>query len=481
MLQAQQVLQGRYQLLQQLGKNAGRQTWLAKDLAQQPNCSVIIKLLAFVDEISWETLKLFEREANILRELRHPLIPRYLNSFSIDDRILWFGLIQEFIPGVSLKRLLETGKRFPEEAVCQIATEVLQILAYLHALNPPVFHRDIKPSNLIQAEDGHIYLIDFGAVQDKAAIEGATFTVVGTYGYAPMEQFGGRTVPASDLYALGATLIHLLTGVSPADLPQKNLRIQFADKTGLHPRLVGWIEKLTEPDVTHRFSTANLALEALNSIRQASENSLPLLSETAEIWGGESENPSAITYQRPPYSQIELHQSQEVLLIRLPGLWVAEWLTTVGIIILPIGLLMYWLMQLPEPLAISLFASFFLIVVGLQVGNTSVVKFTRDQVTHWKEAQLLFWRYQWIVQRVATGAIQNVFHHDTTIRRGKGTTKTRAVTLQTRSRDYSFCNSNTYFDSGLTYREGAWLVQEIKRWLGLPVSAENRKEIEQES
>ena len=71
-----------------------------------------------------------------------------------------------------------------------------------------MLHRDIKPSNLILGEDEQVYLVDFGAVQDKVAPSCTTFTVVGTYGYTPMEQFGGRAVPASDLYALGATLIH---------------------------------------------------------------------------------------------------------------------------------------------------------------------------------------------------------------------------------------------------------------------------------
>jgi Serine/threonine protein kinase len=92
----------------------------------------------------------------------------------------------------------------------------------LHELSPPVLHRDIKPSNLILDDSEQIYLVDFGAVQAQASVTGVTFTVVGTSGYAPLEQFWGRgAVAASDLYALGATLIHLLTNTYPADLPQK--------------------------------------------------------------------------------------------------------------------------------------------------------------------------------------------------------------------------------------------------------------------
>jgi serine/threonine protein kinase len=146
--------------------------------------------LAFGGQIQWEDLKLFEREAQILKQLNHPRIPDYRDYFCIDDRSLWFGLVQKYIPGCSLKEQLASGKRFTERQVRKIAESVLKILIHLHELNPSVLHRDIKPSNLIWGEDEQVYLVDFGAVQDRAAKEGATFTVVGTYGYAPMEQFG---------------------------------------------------------------------------------------------------------------------------------------------------------------------------------------------------------------------------------------------------------------------------------------------------
>jgi serine/threonine protein kinase len=265
MLQAQQVLHDRYQLKQKLGQNAGRQTWLAEDVGVSPAELVVVKLLAFGGEVQWDDLKLFEREAQVLKQLNHPRIPKYRDYFHIDERSLWFGLVQEYIPGSSLREQLNQGKRFTTKQVRQIAVEVLKILEFLHQLNPAVLHRDIKPSNLIWGEDEQIYLVDFGAVQDRAAKEGATFTVVGTYGYAPMEQFGGRAVPASDLYALGATLIHLLTGTAPADLPQRNLRICFEDQVSLSPGVVSWIQKLTEPAPEQRFNSASVARKALES------------------------------------------------------------------------------------------------------------------------------------------------------------------------------------------------------------------------
>ncbi|MGB6299543.1 MAG: serine/threonine-protein kinase [Rivularia sp. (in: cyanobacteria)] len=265
MLETNQVFQQRYQLKEKLAQNAGRQTWLAEYISIQPAETVILKFLSFGENFQWQDLKLFEREADILKQLSHPKIPKYRDYFSVEDKNNWFALVQEYIPGESLKQLIEKKQRFTEEELHKIASEVLEILCYLHTLNPQVIHRDIKPSNLILGVDKKVYLIDFGAVQDNAAAKGATFTVVGTYGYAPLEQFGGRTVPASDLYALGATLIHLATGKIPADLPQTKMRIKFQDQVSLSDGFIRWIEKLTEPDIDDRFSSAEEALYVLNN------------------------------------------------------------------------------------------------------------------------------------------------------------------------------------------------------------------------
>ena len=269
MLEAKQILLERYQLIQSLGQNAGRQTWLAQDCTENPPQRVIVKLLAFSPQMEWDEFKLFEREGQILQTLNHPRIPQYRDYFSLDGQrgegLCWFGLVQDYIPGASIQQLLNDGQRFTETQVRSIATQVLNILIYLHGLNPPVLHRDIKPGNLILAEDEQIYLVDFGAVADPTAVEGATFTVVGTAGYAPLEQFYGKAVPASDLYALGATLIHLLTGTTPADLPQSNLRIHFQNQVSLNSTFLRWIESLTEPDLERRFSSADRAMTGLKT------------------------------------------------------------------------------------------------------------------------------------------------------------------------------------------------------------------------
>ncbi|HBB36270.1 MAG TPA: serine/threonine protein kinase [Cyanobacteria bacterium UBA8803] len=303
MLQTEQVLQQRYQLAKQLGNNAGRQTWLARDLNFFPAEPVIVKLLAFSPQMQWEEFKLFEREASVLKQLNHPRIPKYRDYFSVDKQtgegLCWFGLVQNYIPGQSLQQLLESGERFTETQVRLIATQVLEILIYLHGLNHPLLHRDIKPSNLLIGQDQQVYLVDFGAVQNSAAVEGVTFTVVGTTGYAPLEQFWGQAVAASDLYALGATLIHLLTGIAPANLPQRNLRIQFKDQVSINPHLVSWIEAITEPDLNLRLNTASQALEALQTGRSIS---YPLQ-----------------TIRPPCQTRIEFKKSPTHLSIKIPG------------------------------------------------------------------------------------------------------------------------------------------------------------------
>ncbi|MFB2978556.1 type IV pilin-like G/H family protein [Microseira sp. BLCC-F43] len=274
-MQAQQLLQGRYQLQEQLGRNSGRQTWIAEDLETEPRKKVIVKLLPFSPQMQWEELKLFEREAQVLKHLKHAKITQYRDYFSIDDReasgLTWFALVQDYIPGSSLRQMLDAGKRFTEDEAKQIATQVLKILIYLHELSPPVLHRDIKPSNLIMGEDGQVYLVDFGAVQDRAKAEGVTFTVVGTSGYAPPEQLWGKTVPVSDLYALGATLIHLLTGIAPADLPQHQMRLEFRNKVNINPGFANWIEQLTEPATEKRFISTKEALRELQAPTHSSE------------------------------------------------------------------------------------------------------------------------------------------------------------------------------------------------------------------
>lgn len=305
MLESGSVLQERYELKQQLSDNPARQTWLAED--KKSGERVVVKLLTFGAHLQWDDLKLFEREAEVLQRLSHPQIPKYRDYFSLDDRFTWFGSVHEYIPGASLKQMLDEKHQFTEEQARQIAKDVLEILIYLHALTPPVLHRDIKPSNLILGADDKIYLVDFGAVQNQAAAAGATFTVVGTYGYTPIEQYGGQAVEASDLYALGATLIHLLAGTPPADLPSRDLRVQFRDRlrSPVSLTFLSWIEHLTQPALERRFSSAERALKALDA-GQLVEGEISTLGAPPETRVTFNQSPQQLEIEIPARVEIEL-------------------------------------------------------------------------------------------------------------------------------------------------------------------------------
>ncbi|MEM9903863.1 MAG: serine/threonine-protein kinase [Cyanobacteria bacterium P01_D01_bin.44] len=265
-----QIFQERYCIQRPLGQNTarrGQQTYLALDKAT--NQPAAVKILRFGPDFEWEHLKLFQREAAILQTLNHPAIPRYLDSFEINTPdYQGFALVQTYIDAPSLEDHLRRGRTFSIAEVVEIAKQLLAILNYLHSHHPAIIHRDIKPSNVLLRDRtahsaGAVYLVDFGSVQNLVAVEGGTITVVGTYGYMPPEQFGGRTVPASDLYSLGATLIYLITGIHPANLPQRDLRIHFEATAAVEAALGRWLRHLIEPSLDKRFDSANQALAAL--------------------------------------------------------------------------------------------------------------------------------------------------------------------------------------------------------------------------
>jgi serine/threonine protein kinase len=297
----------RYQIQQQLGKKAGRRSLLARNLETEE--LVVIKLLSFNSDFEWDDLKLFEREAETLKSLSHPCIPRYLDYFEVNSPSLkGFALVQSYIPAQTLEQYLNSGRSFTEAEVKEIATYLLSILIYLHGLHPSVIHRDIKPSNILLGDAyggqsqrtgnsaGLVYLVDFGSVQTVAK-ESGTRTVVGTYGYMPPEQFGDRATCASDLYSLGATLIYLVTGSHPADLPLHDFRISFEHLTNLSPAFTDWLRWMTEPSLEKRLSSATDALAALDDPQ-------PRI--------------SALALNKPGGSKIQLTKDRDSLLILIP-------------------------------------------------------------------------------------------------------------------------------------------------------------------
>jgi len=441
MLQEGYVLHHRYQLIQLLGERAGQQTWQATDLGSQGQPDVVMKFLAMNPQMRWEEAKLLEREAQILQRLNHPRIPRYCDYFVLEQlahsRFPWFCLVQSHVPGSSLQQLLEQGRRFTEAEIEKIAIEVLSILVYLHEFDPPILHRDIKPSNLIWGKDDRLYLIDFGSVQDQGALEGATFTIVGTYGYVPMEQFGGRAVPASDLYALGASLIHLLTGATPADLPHQNARIQFAHQVSIHPTLVNWVSKMTEPDLGDRLKTAREALYALENRHQLS---LP------------------VAQPKPKRSRIQLKKTVDYLEVRIPprGWQAISWLSCLGMFSSSWWLLLQvhniirypWFSLIVLLLLLLLLLLPLLALTFLPAIKQTVIQGDRTHLTfYWKLWGIPIWK-----KRVRTAHIHPAISVYEQEKQG-----IKGISIQ--------ADATTLSTNPMAEVERRWLVQEIKDWL----------------
>lgn len=254
-----------YQLIGSLGEGGSGTTYQAQIVGTKR--FVALKQLSLRQMDDWKTIELFEREAKILSQLNHPGIPQYIDYFTIDtptDR--HFYIVQALAPGRTLSDWSESGARYTETEIKDIASQILDILSYLQHLTPPVIHRDIKPSNILRTADGQISLVDFGAVRQAyhdTFLRGST--VVGTFGYMAPEQFRAQAVPATDLYGLGATILTLLTNRSPAELTQSNLKISFRDKIQVSAAFADWLEQILEPDPIDRFDSATTALAALKN------------------------------------------------------------------------------------------------------------------------------------------------------------------------------------------------------------------------
>lgn len=234
---------------------------------------VALKELLFSLAPGVEEVDAFERESRLLRQLTHPRIPKYLASFQVGSGpATRFYLAQEYVSGEPLATTLERGPVGEAEAR-DVLHQVLEVLVYLHGQQPPVLHRDIKPQNLIRTADGAIHLVDFGAARDlsRGTTHGAT--LVGTFGYMPIEQLGGTASPASDLFALGATVLHLLTGRHPAELMTEGYTLRVGGNLPVSPRFRRYLEKLVARERSGRFGTAREALAALDALETAGPSS----------------------------------------------------------------------------------------------------------------------------------------------------------------------------------------------------------------
>lgn len=215
-LQPGDTLQERYQIVGNLGAGGFSSVYQARDMRfanVTKLCAIKEMVISTPDPKMRElTIKTFEREASMLATLDHPAIPKITDYFSESDRSY---LVLDLIRGKDLERWMEEQEDFlDQETALDWAIQVCDALAYLHEQKPkPIVFRDVKPSNIMLDQHGRIRLIDFGIA--KVFETGDKGTMIGTEGYSPPEQYRGQAEPAGDIYALGATLHHLLTKQDP--------------------------------------------------------------------------------------------------------------------------------------------------------------------------------------------------------------------------------------------------------------------------
>ena len=206
------VIDGKYEILREIGHGGMSVVYLAMDthLNKQWAVKEIKKKGSGKnDEIIVNSLL---AEANLMKRLDHAALPRIVD---IIDNGVTIYVVMDYIEGESLDKILNEDGAQPEELVIGWAMQLCDALAYLHAQKPPIIYRDMKPANIMLKPEGNIKIIDFGIAREYKEQSLADTTVLGTKGYAPPEQYSGQTDARSDIFALGMTMHHLLTGIDP--------------------------------------------------------------------------------------------------------------------------------------------------------------------------------------------------------------------------------------------------------------------------
>ncbi|MGC4065233.1 MAG: serine/threonine-protein kinase [Polyangiaceae bacterium] len=253
---------GRFVPFRRLGAGSQGDTYEAVDRAN--GRTVALKRFDVHGASSWKDVELAEREARVLQSIEHPALPGYVTHFEHGGALY---LAMEKIEGEDLAQLVARGMRLSFDDLFQLVATLADVFAYLHGRVPPLVHRDIKPSNLIRRSNGSFVLIDFGSVRDGLRPQGGS-TVVGTFGYMAPEQFQGRAMPATDLYGLGATLMTLLTGMTPDKLPHRGLEIDVRSSlpSNTPEPWLNLLERLVSADPEKRMTDLTSLLPTLRSI-----------------------------------------------------------------------------------------------------------------------------------------------------------------------------------------------------------------------
>lgn len=269
MLEIGTLLDGRYKILSEIGHGGMSVVYMA--LNEKANKTWAVKEIRKDGKMDFNTVRQgLVAEIDTLKCLNHPNIPSVIDV--IEDKES-FIIVMDYIEGNSLDKALEEHGAQPQEYVIEWAKQLCDALGYLHSCNPPIIYRDMKPANIMLKPDGNITLIDFGTAKTYEIDLGET-TGIGTIGYAAPEQYIGsglgRTDARTDIYCLGITLYHLLTGIDPCKYVISNRSIR-AVNPGLSPGLDAIIIKCTEPQPEDRYQSCAELLYALEHHNEMGE------------------------------------------------------------------------------------------------------------------------------------------------------------------------------------------------------------------
>ncbi len=292
----------------------------------------IAKVLKILTNPRSQWVQLFERQAKVLQHLHHPGIPGVAADgyFTIAiDAVKLRCLVMDFIVGQNLEQWLQHNNPIQEDQAIDWLAQLAEILEQLH--QNKLFHRDIKPSNIMLTPEGQLVLVDFGTVRKITgtymAKIGGGLQVTGTFspGYTPLEQVDGRAIPQSDFYSLGRTLVYLLVGKHPLDLPHDDATGQLIWRDQVpqvSPALGQFIDRLMSPFPGNRPQTAQLILQLLRTLDR--DAPVPLSSHQRQnLWWLLAINIFlAIVLTIASITWLQAHQSQtqsEVLGLRFQG------------------------------------------------------------------------------------------------------------------------------------------------------------------
>lgn len=259
------IVGGRYRVVKPLGGGGMKLVYLAEDLRLAARrCALAEVVDNFTSpDTQRQAVEAFQREADMLARLSNEHIPRVFDRFSEQNH---HYLVMEYIDGVTLEEEMKrAGGRIAEPRVIDIALQILDTLSYLHGLEPPVIYRDLKPSNVMLVANGQAKLIDFGIARHFQPEQNAT--MIGTQGYAPPEQYRGKVELRSDLYALGATMHHALSGRDPANEAPFSFPPLATLCPDLEPALAALVDDALAYDVERRVPSAAEFTRRLEEIR----------------------------------------------------------------------------------------------------------------------------------------------------------------------------------------------------------------------